>query len=327
MESSTRLRIACWDYDRTRPLVDGRVKPDGFDLDIEFLRPREIFPRMLDHGEFDASELSLASHASLIGRGETSFVGVPIAISKIFRHSCIYVRPDSGIERPEDLRGKRVGTTQFSSTAAVFIKGMLSDDYGVTQEDMTWFMGGLTAPTQKPLIPLDLEGRVDLTFLEDGQTLEGMLEAGELDALFSIYLPQGFLDGRPWIRRLFPDYRRAEEDWYRRTGIFPIMHTLVLRRDTHESYPGAAQALYGAFERASALAMDDLYDTDALRVCLPWLLHHVEEAREVFGDRHWWRHGLEANRPTWEALGRYVHEQGLSPRRVHADELFAPGFA
>jgi 4,5-dihydroxyphthalate decarboxylase len=325
--SDLPLKLACWDYDRTRPLVDGRVRPEGIDLDVTFLRPRETFPRMLDDREFDTSELSLASYASLVGRDECPFIAVPIAVSKIFRHSCIYVHRDAGIERPEDLRGKRVGTTQFSSTAAVFMKGLLSDDFGVRQEDMTWFMGGLTTSTQKPLIPLDLGDRVDLEFLEEGQTLEGMFEQGELDALLSIYLPESFLAGRPWIRRLFPDYRAVEEDWFRRTGIFPIMHTLVIQRDTYEQHPWVARSLYDAFDRATDLAMEDLYDTDALRVSLPWLLHHVEEARSVFGDPRWWQHGLEQNRPTWEALGRYVHEQGLSPRPVSADELFAPGFS
>jgi 4,5-dihydroxyphthalate decarboxylase len=191
---------------------------------------------------------------------------------------------------------------------------------------MAWFMGGLTTPAQKPLIPLDLGDRVELNFLEGEETLEGMFERGELDALLSIYLPQSFLDGKPWIRRLFPDYRSVEEDWFRRTGIFPIMHTLVVQRDTLAEHPWVARSLYDAFDRATDLAMEELYDTDALRICLPWLLHHVEEARSIFGDPSWWRHGLEANRPTWEALGRYVFEQGLSPRVVSADELFAPGF-
>lgn len=322
-----RLKLACWDYDRTRPLVDGRVRPAGIDLDVTFLRPRETFPRMLDDREFDTSELSLASYASLVGRGDCPFVAVPIAVSKIFRHSCIYIHRDAGIKRPEDLRGKRVGTTQFSSTAAVFMKGLLSDDFGVHQEDMTWYVGGLTTPAQKPLIPLDLAPGLQLNFLEGEETLEGMFDEGRLDALLSIYLPDSFHAGRPWVRRLFPDYRSIEEDWFRRTGIFPIMHTLVLRRDTYEEHPWIARSIYDAFDRSTDLAMEELYDTDALRVCLPWLLHHVEEARSVFGDPKWWRHGLETNRPTWEALGRYVYEQGLSPRPVSADELFVPGFA
>lgn len=325
MSEELQLSLACWDYDRTRPLVDGRIRIPGVALDVSLLRPREIFPRMLDDRAFDVSEMSLASYTSLVGRGDRSFVAVPIAVSKIFRHSCIYVHRDAGIERPEDLRGRHVGTTQFSSTAAVFMKGLLSDDFGIPQEDLRWTIGGLTSPTQRPLIPIDPGPEVELHFLEGDETLEGMFDEGRLDALLSIYFPRSFLEGRPWIGRLFPDYRAAEEDWFRRTGILPVMHTLVIRREVHEEHPWLAAALYDAFDRATDLAMEELYDTDALRVTLPWLLHHVEEAREVFGDARWWRHGLEANRPTWAAIGRYVHEQGLSPRVVDADELFLPG--
>lgn len=320
------ITLACWDYDRTRPLVDGRVRPEGIALDVTFLRPREIFPRMLDEGAFHASELSLASYASLVGRGDRRFVAVPVVVSRLFRHSCIYVHRDAGIERPEDLRGKRVGTTQFASTAAVFMKGLLSDDFGVRQEDMHWSIGGLTTPTQRPLVPFDAGPGLDVRFLDGTDTLEGRFDAGELDALLSIYMPRSFLERRPWIRRLFPDHRAVEEDWFRRTGIMPIMHTLVIRRDVHESSPWVARRLYDAFARASEIAQEELYDSDALRVSLPWLLHHVEESRELFGDPYWWRHGLEANRPTWEAIGRYVFEQGLSPRPVRPEELFLPDF-
>lgn len=318
------VSLACWDYDRTRPLIDGRVVPEGINLDVTVLRPREIFPRMLEAQEFDASEISLASYASLVGRGASPFVAIPVAVSKIFRHSCIYVRADSGIQRPQDLRGKRVGTTQISSTAVVFINGMLEDEYGVRQEDMHWFMGGLDAPTQRPLIPLDLPDRTRLEFLPEGQTLEAMFAAGELDALFSIYFPTPFLQRDPSIRRLFPDFRRTEEDYYRRTGIFPVMHTVALRKELHARHPWVAHRLYDAFVEAGALARRELYDTDALRISLPWLLDHVEESQRVFGE-DFWQHGIEANRPVWEAIGRYVHAQGLSPRPVHADELFVDG--
>ena len=191
------LTLACWDYDRTRPLLDGRVRAEGIDLDIRIMRPRHIFQRMLDHQEFQVSELSLASYAALKGRGGCPFVAIPVALSKIFRHSCIYVRDNAGIAKPADLRGKRVGTTQYGATAILTIKGMLQDDYDVRPKDMHWFIGGLNAPTEKPLIPLNLDKDIDLKFLPTGQTLEGMLEKGELDALFSIYLPKLFLEGSP----------------------------------------------------------------------------------------------------------------------------------
>jgi 4,5-dihydroxyphthalate decarboxylase len=318
------LKLACWDYDRTRPLMDGRVKPEGIALDIEILRPRQAFQRMLDDKEFQVSELSLASYTALKGRGECPFVAVPVALSKIFRHSCIYVRSDAGIRTPGDLRGKRVGTTQWSSTGLVFMRGMLQHDYGVRSQDMHWFMGGLDTLVEPPLIPLNLAADIRLDFLSGQQTLEKMFQSGELDALLSLYIPQLFLAGSPRIARLFPDYKQVEQAYYRRTGIFPIMHTVALREDVYRAHPWAAQSIYNAFCEARDVAVGGLYDTDALRVALPWLIDHVEEAWRVFG-RDFWAYGLEPNRPTFEAVGRYVHEQGLSPRVVAADELFAPG--
>jgi 4,5-dihydroxyphthalate decarboxylase len=322
--SDLKLTLACWDYDRTRPLIDGRVRPRGIDLDVQMLRPRVMFPRMLEHKEFHASELSLASYASLLGRGDTSFRALPVAVSKIFRHSCIYIRPGSGIDKPEDLRGKRVGTTQWGSTAAVFMKGMIQDEYGVAPSEMRWFMGGLDAPTQAPLIPFTPPPGVSLELLPEGKTLEAMMEAGELDALFSIYLPKIFLAGSPNCKRLWPNFKEVEKDYYRRTKIFPIMHTIAMRTDVIEAHPWAPEALYHALVEARDIAVEGLYDTDALRLALPWLLDHVEEAWSVFGE-DFWAYGLEANRPTLAALGRYVFEQGLSPRVVAPEELFMPG--
>jgi 4,5-dihydroxyphthalate decarboxylase len=321
---NVKLTLACWDYDRTRPLMDGRVRPEGIDLDIEVLRPRQAFQRMLDKKEFQVSELSLASYAALKGRGNCPFVALPVALSKIFRHSCIYVRTDAGITTPQDLKGKRVGTSQWSSTGLVFMRGMLQHDYGVKAQDMHWFMGGLNSFVEPPLIPLDLPKDIRLDFLSGAQTLERMFAAGELDALLSLYIPKLFLERHPNIARLFPNYKEAEQDYYRRTGIFPIMHTVVLREDVYRDHPWAARSLYKAFVQARDVAVDGLYDTDALRVALPWLIDHVEETWRVFGH-DFWAYGLEPNRPTFAAVGRYVHEQGLCPRVVSADELFAPG--
>lgn len=323
--ANLKLTLACWDYDRTRPLIDGRVKPEGMDLDIQLLRPRQTFQRMLDDQEFHASELSLASYTALKGRGACPFVAIPVALSKIFRHSCIYVRTDVGIEKPEDLKGKRVGTSQYSSTALVFMRGMLQHEYGVRDSDMHWHMGGLNTFTEQPLIPLNLPERVKLDFLSGGQTLERMFEAGDLDALLSIYIPQLFLNGSPRITRLFPNFKHVEQDYYRRTGIFPIMHTIVVREDVYREHPWVAKSLYRAFSEAKDIAVNGLYDTDALHLALPWLLDHVEEAWRVFG-KDFWAYGLEPNRATFTAIGHYVHEQGLSPRVVSADELFPAEF-
>jgi 4,5-dihydroxyphthalate decarboxylase len=316
-----KLTLACWDYDRTRPLMDGRVRPDGIDLDIKVLRPRQSFQRMLDSREFQVSELSLASYAALAARGDCPFVAVPVAMSKIFRHSCIYVRPDAGITKPEDLRGKRVGTGQWGSTGLCFMRGFLQHDYGVKAEDMHWFMGGLTGTPDKQLIPMNLPSAIKLDYLKQGQALEDMLAAGELDALLSLFIPNMFINGSPRIARLFPNFKEVERDYYERTKILPIMHTVVVREDVHREHPWVAKSIYQAFCAAKAIAVDGLYDTDALRVALPWLIDHVEENWRVFG-KDFWAYGVEPNRPTWEAIGRFVHEQGLAPRIVTPQELF-----
>ena len=315
------LNIACWDYDRTRPLTDGRVQPEGINLDITVLRPREIFPRMLQDQEFHASEMSLASYVILKARDQCPFVAIPVMLSKIFRHDCIYVRPDAGINEPADLRGKRIGLPQYSSTAGVFIKGLMQHEYGVSPQQMTWFMGGQDTPAPAPLVPLDLPADIHLEFIPEDKTLEGMLADGELDALFATYIPNLFLSGSPTIARLFPNFKEVEQDYYRRTGIFPIMHTVVIREDVHREHPWVATSLYEAFSQAKDLAVGGLYDTDALALTLPFLIDHLEESRRIFGSDYW-SYGVESNRPALEGLSQYVVDQGLAPRVVSIEELF-----
>src|SRR5262245_3176824 len=318
-----KLRLACNDYDRCRALIDGTVKPEGISLDITRLKPRELFPRMIDHQEFDAAELSLASYATLAARDASPFVAIPVMLSKLFRHSCIYVRRGAGIERPQDLKGKRVGTTQYGATAVVYIKGMLQDEYGVKPEDLRWFIGGLSTPTEPPLVPLNLPNKIALEFLPRGHTLEAMFAEGKLDALVAIHFPQLFLSGSPDIGRLFPNHREVEEDYYRRTKILPIMHTVVIRNDIYRAHPFVAASLYRAFTEARDRALEPLYDTDALMVSLPFLIDHIEQTRRVFGA-DFWSYGLEPNRPALDALCRYVYEQGLAPRRIKPEDLFVP---
>jgi 4,5-dihydroxyphthalate decarboxylase len=320
---NVNLTLACNNYDRTQPLIDGRVKADGIDLSITVLKPRQLFPRMLDNREFDTAELSLASYAALVARGASPFVAIPVPVSRLFRHSCIYVRDNAAITSPQDLRGKRVGATQYGATAVVMIKGMLQDEYDIAPRDMHWIIGGLITPVEKPLIPLNLPSGVSLEFAGGGRTLEGMLEANELDALFSIYIPRLFLAGSSRVARLFADFKRVEQDYFRRTGIFPIMHIVALRKELYEAQPWIAQSLYRAFLSARDIAIESLYDTDALVSTLPWLIDHVEESRRILGQE-FWPYGLAPNLPTLSALCRYVFEQGLAPRLVTPDELFVP---
>ena len=265
--------------------------------------------------------MSLASYVILKARDQCPFVAIPVMLSKIFRHDCIYVRPDAGINEPADLRGKRIGLPQYSSTAGVFIKGLMQHEYGVSPQQMTWFMGGQDTPAPAPLVPLDLPDDIHLEFIPEDKTLEGMLADGELDALFATYIPNLFLSGSPTIARLFPNFKEVEQDYYRRTGIFPIMHTVVIREDVHREHPWVAASLYEAFSQAKDLAVGGLYDTDALALTLPFLIDHLEESRRIFGSDYW-SYGVESNRPALEGLSQYVVDQGLAPRVVSTEELF-----
>jgi 4,5-dihydroxyphthalate decarboxylase len=318
-----RLSLACWDYDRTRPLIDGRVVPDGIDLDITVMRPREAFQRMLEGNEFGACEMSLASHAILKSRGDTRFAGIPVMLSKIFRHSGMYVRADAGIGSPKDLAGKRIGTHRYGSTGLIYMRGLLQHEYGVALNSIRWCIGGLNDSAEIPQAPANLP-RTAFDVAPPGKTLETMLEAGELDAIFSNDIPHLFLNNSPRMARLFPNFKTVEQDYYRRTRIFPVMHILVLREDVHRGHPHVAANLYRAFCKAKQLALQDLYDSDALYLTLPFLLDHIEEARECLGA-DFWSYGLEGNRPALAALGRYIHEQGLAPRAVLPEDLFVPG--
>jgi 4,5-dihydroxyphthalate decarboxylase len=317
------LTLACWNYDRTRPLMDGRVQPDSIDLDLRVMRPREAFPRMLKTREFHASEMSLASYVSLKGEGNCPFVAIPVALSKIFRHDCIYVRPDAGIKTPRDLKGKRVGAMQYASTGVVYVRGFLQHDYDVQARDMDWFIGGLETPAAAAL-PAGLPRDINVQLLPATKTLSGMLAAGELDALISLYIPEAFMAGAAHIARLFQNPKDAAKDYYGRTGIFPIMHTVVIREDLQAAHPWVAKSLYQAFCKARDLAIEGLYDTDALHLTLPFLIDHVEETWRVFG-KDFWAYGLAPNRPALAAIGQYVFEQHLSPRPVLPEELFVEG--
>ncbi len=316
------LTLACWDYDRTRPLIDGRVKAEGIALDISLMRPQQAFQAML-RNEFHVAEMSLANYTAMKARGACPFVGIPVMLSKMFRHSCIYVRSDAGIRSPADLKGKRAGTAQFTSTGVVFAKGMLDHDHDVTQRDMSWWIGGLHAPVPPSAQPPAPPPGVQMQHLPADRTLEDMFKEGQIDVLFSNHFPALWDQRWPGIARLFPDFKATEQDYFRRTRIFPIMHVVVIREDVHHEHPSAAKSLYRAFCEARDLAANGLYDTDALRLSLPWLIDHIEETRGVLGA-DFFAYGIEPNRPALTAIGQYLHEQGLVPRVVAPEELFVP---
>ena len=310
------LTLACGRYDRTQPLLDGRVQPEGVNLTFLPLRPGETFWRMLNHGEFDVSEMSLSSYTILRSEGDTRFIAIPVFPSRVFRHSALYVRANSGIEKPEDLEGKRVGVGDYQMTAAVWVRGLLRHEHGVAPEDIVWVTG-------KPIRSIKPPDGIRLQSIPADTTLEAMLERGEIDALMSVMIPNGL--GKT-VRRLFRDARTVEIAYYNKTRIFPIMHTLVLKTSLYEAKPWLAASFYRAFCRARDLAYASMYDTDALTVSLPWVVHEVEATRAIFGPQIW-DYSIEGSLPTLNALLSYLDEQKLSRRRMSVDELFVPNIS
>ena len=320
--SRLRLTFACGDYDRTRALAEGTISPDGVDLNYLRLPVEETFFRMMRHREFEVAEMSLSSYVKSLGTGESPFVALPVYTSRQFRHAGIFVHADSGIEKPEDLRGKVVGTPEWQLTAGVWIRGILADQYGVPVDSVSYRTGGQETPGRIEKAAVDLGGSFDIAPVPEGETLSAMLADGRLDALQSPRVPSSFTAGGP-VRRLFTDPAAAEKQYFSETGIFPIMHVVVVRRDVYEANRWVAQSLTKALTLAKRQAMAELYDSSALRFMLPWLIPGLEEARALLGEDYW-SYGLEGNEDTLATFLRYHHEQGLSPRLLAPEELFAP---
>ena len=319
--SKLKLTLGCWNYDRTRAIQDGSVQPDGIDVNFLDMPVEETFFRMARYREFDVSEMSLSSYSVSLHRDPKPFIAIPVFPSRFFRHSSIYVNAKSGIDGPRDLIGKRVGVPEFQMTAPVWIRGILADHYGVPVDSVTYHTGGEEEPGREEKIKLDLPANIKVAPIPDDRTLAQMLRSGEIDALHTARKPSTY-DGVN-VRRLFEDYRPVELDYFRKTKIFPIMHTIAIRRDVYEANRWIAQSLFKAFCESQRRTYHDLQETAALKAMVPWLSHDVEEARREMGDDYW-SYGFENNRSVLDTFLRYHHECGLSPRLLNAEELFAP---
>ena len=324
--SKLRLSFACWNYDRTRALLDGSVRPDGIDLNYLCLPVEETFFRMARHREFDVAEMSFSSYCVSLNKPDRPFVALPVYPSRFFRHSCIYVNAAAGIREPKDLIGKRIASPEYQMTAPVWIRGILQDHYGVpvtNADSEPYRFGGEEEPGRIEKLKLDLPPDIKLQAIGPTQTLSQMLADGDIDALYTARAPSSFTRGDGRVRRLFENYAEIERAYWRDTSIFPIMHVIVMRREIYEANRWIAQSLTKAFYAAQQMAYDDLAETAALKSMLPWLVAHVEEARREMGA-DWWPYGLEPNRKALETFTRYHFEQGLSKRQLGLDELFAP---
>jgi 4,5-dihydroxyphthalate decarboxylase len=315
--------MACQAYDRMQPLRDGTVRVGGAELNFLDLPVEETFFRMLKYREFDIAELSLSSYVLTLAQG-APFVAVPVFPSRAFRHSGIYVRADSPLTDPAELAGATVGVPEYQITASVWIRGILDEHHGLPVSAVRYRTGGLDRPGRAEKLRLDLPRDVDVAPIGPADTLSQLLLEGKLDGVYSARNPGPFnTPGGGGIRRLFPDPAGAERAYHARTGIFPIMHTLVIRREVYEQHRWLARELVKACEAAKATGLAGMDETAALRYALPWLWAEVERTRAALGD-DWWPYGLDANRHTLEIFLRYSHEQGLAARRYGPEELFAP---
>lgn len=317
-----KLTLACEDYDRTRALRDGSVKAEGIDLNYLVLPVEEIFWRMLRFEEFDVAELSMGAFLVAAAQGRRPFMAIPVFPSRTFRHRCIFVNAYSGIERPEDLRGKRVGVPEYTMTASVWLRGLLQHEYGVAPEEIHWLQGGEEQPGRKDRVDFDLPPGIRLDVIPQDRTLNELIESAEIDALMSPRMPSCFLQGSVRVRRLFPDFKRVEMEYFRRTGIFPIMHVIVIRMPVYAENPWVAQSLFKAFSEAKDLCFSQIYDSNILRISLPWTVAEYEETTHLM-SKDYWPYGFAANRHVLEILHSYLWEQGLIKQKLDLERLFA----
>jgi 4,5-dihydroxyphthalate decarboxylase len=320
--SKLNLSIAVRDYDRTRPLTDGAVQIDGVDPVFLALEPEEIFFRAFRHAEFDVCELSMSSSAIKTAQGSFAYVAVPAFVSRAFRHTSIYVRTDR-VKAPADLKGRKVGIAEYQLTANVWARALLEDQYGVKPADIHWVRGGLEQAGRVEKIAVTLPPEIKLDAAPDGRTLNAMLEAGEIDAFIGPRTPSCFEQGKPNIGWLFADPIACAKDYFRQTGIFPIMHLVGVRRTLVEQHPWLPAAVLKAFTQAKSICLARLEDTSASKVTLPFMEEQVKAARDLMGA-DFWPYGIPANRKQLDYFLAQHHRQGLSSRRVTVEELFHP---
>jgi len=326
--ANLKLKFAAQDYEHTRALFDGRVQAEGIDLEHVDLFPAVTFERMLVKKEFEVSEMAMTIYVSSLDLDERPFVAIPVFPVRAFRHSAIYVNANAGIREPNDLIGRRMGEFVFyGHDAGLWPKGILSSEYGVPHDSYSYFFGGVGHPAPpQPWVPSRPPAHIRGEHIGTERTLDAMLESGEIDALMSAVTPPAVLKGSETVRRLFEDFEAVERDYFRKTGIFPIMHTLVIRKEVYEQNPWIAPALYKAFKEAKALALQRYTQAAFIThttFTMPWITAHVAEVRGLLGD-DWWPYGLEANRKVLDTFLGYHYEQGLSKRRYKPEDLFLP---
>jgi 4,5-dihydroxyphthalate decarboxylase len=310
------------DYDRTRALLDGRVQIDGVDPVYMTLYPEEMFFRAMRSQAFDICELSFSSYMVKTAQNTCPYVAVPVFLSRAFRHTSIYVRKDK-VHKPEDLKGRRIGLPEYQLSAHVWARAILQDDHGVHPEDVTWLRGGIETPGRPEKIALKLPAGVRLENAPEGTTISELLDRGEIDGFMAPRPPSAQALSNPAVGWLFDDPTAAAKDYFKRTGIFPIMHVVGVRKTLCDAHPWLPMAVFKAFNQAKGAALEALSDTSATKVTLPFVEEQLKAARETMGQ-DFWSYGVAANRATLDAFLRHHHAQGLSQKRMQIEEIFHP---
>jgi 4,5-dihydroxyphthalate decarboxylase len=320
--SKLQLSVAMGDYDRTRALFDGRVQIDGVDPVYMLLNPEEMFFRAMRSVDFDVTELSFSSYLVKHSRGECPYIALPVFLSRAFRHTSIYVRKDR-IGQPADLKGRRIGLPEYQLTANVWARAILEDDFGVRPSDVTWVRGGIETPGRPEKVKLQLPGDIRIEQAPADTTISELLDRGDIDGFMAPRPPSRAALANPNIGWLFDDPTAVAKDYFRRTGVFPIMHVAAIRKELAERHPWLPGALVKAFTQSKAAALQLLSDTSATKVTLPFVEEQLQAARETMGE-DFWSYGVAPARKTLEAFVRTHHAQGLSSREVPVEELFHP---
>ena len=317
------ITVVSGDYDRIQAIKTGKVPVEGCAVTYVNLAPPETFQRLFTNQEFDVAEMSFSSYMLARSRMDWPYTAVPIFPSRVFPHSSIYVRTDRGIHRPEDLKGKLIGIPNYHFTRGLVVRGMLQDEYGVRNEDIRWRIGGIDAPGGLTYMPFDPPAGLEVETIPADKTLGQMLVDGKIDAIITYRDPQVFTDRAPNIGRLFPNFRPVEQAWFKKTGFFPIMHTVGVRNSLLAEHPWLARAVVKAFEQSKAACMPHLVDLDALYTSLPWLVAEAEDTIKLMGE-DFWPYGLAKNRKMIETQVRWSVEQGISAKCFTPQELFVP---
>jgi 4,5-dihydroxyphthalate decarboxylase len=317
------LTIATTDYDHVHDFACGKVQAAGISPTWLTLPIEEIFFRFIHSREWDVSEISFAKYVSIVASGESDLVAIPVFPSRMFRFSSIYVRAGSTLRSVTDLRGKKIGVPEWAQTAAVYSRGWLTDGAGISLKDIDWFQAGVNEAGRAEKVKLFLPEGVRYTQVPD-RSLTEMLLAGDLDAVFSAHPPAPFEEGKPEIVQLVADYRQQEEAYFRRTGIFPIMHTIAIQKKVFDRHPWIARNLYTAFEQAKDNSVRRAMDFTASRFPLPWSAGYAREMQGIFGEL--FPYGIEKNVTTLKNFLRFAFEQGVTSRLVAIEELFPESF-